>query len=826
MTSVPCCVCELNFPDILSFRIHFQISHQNVNKLVCKIPECNRSFNLFSSFRKHLISTHNVPASINGAKKVPSSAQVDVEVHADDRVASVECSSDVMANDCDSRPILICDVKDLFLQQEDYFVAKLYSNPAFPRNLVDSMVKEFSSFLTSPFFEKLKDVVTSSLDPNLARECKDEIIQMFEFVMNPFDHLKTEFKRFKYFQGLGEFIPPEPYDIFSREERAKSTGGNALQMKSVTGQFIPLRKVFTKFFYLPHALEDTLSYMSQLSSEQNWFANIIQGSVWKRKLEKYNPSDIVIPINVYYDELEPNSALGAHCEPLGCTYVQIATLPPEWSSRLENIFLALLFDADNRSIYGNRKAFRPLLEELLFLETQGIEIETNERGKVKFFLVLAVIIGDNKALNGICGFVEGFTANYFCRICKCFREEAHYMCYEDVSLLRTPENYAADVLENNSKATGIKEECIFNDLPSFCAPIDIAVDEFHDLIEGMAHYIMVPVLRHFNNINPMFLTTLNGRLYSYSYGIDNDNRPPLINKDKLYSKDKLKMTGAEMYLFIRVFGVLVVDMVPENDEFYKLYLLLNDIISIVHAKGLPKETAKILYEKVKELNRLYMDLTKETLKPKFHMLLHYARLLAMFGPFGPLSTIRHEAKHHLLRLTASTCMSRVNLSRTVATKQQLGFCFRVVCNASIRQPIVTGPSHILDLKDLPTFPSFSLTLPDSVFSEPTQCVYNWVEYKGTKYQPRQVLLTNADEIGLFVFSEIHVILVVDCKPLFICSNFDTVGFYSDVRGYEVKRTQNNVSWLAIEQEKLLDPHPLCLYQMASGETVVILRYVL
>jgi hypothetical protein len=775
-----------------------------------------------------LISTHHVPASIKKASKVPLPTQVDnANLFTDESVQSTECVS-VDKNDCDSSlPNLMTDldVKELFLQQEDYFVAKLYSNPAFPRNLVDSMVKEFSGFLTSPFFEKLKEDVMTSLNPNLAQPSRDKVVQMFDFLMNPFDHLKTEYKRFKYFQELGDYIPPVTYEICSREERAMSIGGNALQMKSVTGQFIPLRKVLTNFFYLPYALEDTLSYMAELSSEENWLSNFVQGSVWKRKLKNFQPTDIVIPLNVYHDDFEPNSALGPHCEPLGCTYVQIVTLPPEWNSRLENIFLALLFDADNRSIYGNRKAFGPLLKELLYLETKGIEIETKERGKVTIFFVVALIIGDNKALNGICGFVEGFTANYFCRICKCHREEAHHFCVEDESLLRTPENYAADVLRNDSSSTGIKEECIFNDLPSFCAPTDIAVDEFHDLTEGVAHYTMVPVLRHFDSINAMFLNTLNGRLYSFNYGIDNDNRPPLINRDKLYSKEKLKMTGAEMHLFVRIFGVLVYDMVPESDEFYKLYLLLNDITSIVHAKGLPKETSKVLSSKVKDHNQMYIELTKETLKPKHHILIHYARLLEKFASFGNLSTVRHEAKHHLLRLTASTCMSRVNLSRTVAIKQQLAFCFRVVSNASIRQPIVTGPSHILDLKDLPTFPSFSLTLPESVFSQTAQCVFNWVEYKGTKYQPGQVLLTNTDDNGLFVFSEIRVILVSDSKPLFICCNLDTVGYYSDVRGYEVKRIENS-SWFAVEQGKLLDPYPLCLYGMATGETVVVLKYVL
>lgn len=533
-----------------------------------------------------------------------------------------------------------------------------------------------------------------------------------------------------------------------------------------------------------------------------------------------------MPLNLYYDEVEPNSALGPHCEPLGCTYIQIATLPPEWNSRLENISLALLFDADNRSVYGNSQAFKPLIKELTFLEKEGIELTTIERGKIRVFFVVSCLLGDNKGLNAICGFVECFTANFFCRVCKCVKDETHYLCEEDEAKLRTPENYAEDVAKNDSSLTGIKENCVFNDIPSFCAPIDIGLDEFHDITEGVAHYTMVAVLRHFDEQNECFLNILNGRLYSFDYGVDNDNRPPLINVEKLRSKSKLKMTGAEMCLFVRVFGILVKDMVPDKDEFFQLYLLLNDIMSISRAKALPKEAANIFAVKVKDHNELYIKLIGDTLKPKHHFLLHCARYLAMFGPFGLLSTVRFEAKHRLLRLTALTCFSRVNLPLTVAIKQQLAFCFRVVSNLSIREPVIAGPSHIIDLKYLPSFQYFSLSLPNSVFSETTQSIYNWVEHKGTMYKPSSIIMTEVDETGLYLFSEIQFILIVDEEPLFLCSKLNSVGYYSEVRAYQVQRQTNCTSWHSVFQSKLLDPQPFHLFAMPTGETVIVPRHYL
>ena len=579
---------------------------------------------------------------------------------------------------------------------------------------------------------------------------------------------------------------------------------------------------------MPHAFEDTLSYIQSLANEKDWIFNLVQCD--ERKVAKFAKDDIVIPINVYYDEVEPNDGLGAHCEPLGCTYIQIATLPPEWNSRLENIFLALLFNADDRSVYGNYRAFKPLLKELKFLERDGIVVNTKEKGPVRVFIVVALILGDNKGLNGICGFMEGFTATQFFRICTVTKEDSELMFEEDVTLLRTAEGYLADVEKKNPTETGVKELCIFNQLSCFETPTDISVDEFHDMTEGEAHYTMVPVLVHFHRLNNMFIPTLNSRLYALDLGIDNDNRPPGINFDRLLKKKdktkKLKMTGSEMYTFVRIFGVLVFDMVPNGDPFYALYLRLHDIMSIVHAKHLPRDAGLLLNVAVKEHNEQYVKLTKERLKQKHHLSEHYGRKLSQIGAFGNVSTIRFEAKHRLMKHTTNTCMSRVNLLKTVAIKQQLAFCFRCVSNASIRQPLVSGPSHVVNLGELDKYPSFSPSLPSNFLENPEQVVVNWVEFKGTNYVPKQILVINTDDEGLFQFGEIQLTLIHHNEPLFVCSALDTLGYFSEVRGYEVLKNENAQNWFAIGHGRLLDFRPLCLYPMATGELVIVLRDLL
>ncbi|KAE8741293.1 hypothetical protein FOCC_FOCC013181 [Frankliniella occidentalis] len=398
MVVVPCPQCNSEFTDIATLNLHIRITHQSCTKYVCKVGNCQRSYNLWGSFSKHLVVFHDVPRH--------SATETSLVVQNVDKcdLAAESGPSSSTEQTVEAEPPIVekVDFKEMLLKQQDFFVAKLYANPAFPRNLVDKMVKDLSHYLSSPFFDHLQNVVLSSVSPE-SPEKKLEIQEMFDMVMNPFAHLNTEYKRFAYFENSGDFIKPVAYDI-------------------------------------------------------------------------------------------------------------------------------------------------------------------------------------------------------------------------------------------------------------------------------------------------------------------------------------------------------------------------------------------------------------------------------AFGPFGLLSTIRFEAKHRFLKMTSNVCNSRRNLSKTVALKQQLALCFRSLAMSSPRPSMVVGPVNLVDLRELEDFPAFSLTLPESVFNNPHQNLAKWVEYRGTKYEQRQVLATGADDAGLFKFAEIKLILVLEHRPLFICSPFDTLGYHSAVRGYELQRnTTVALNWFAVEHSKLLDPFPLCLYTMSTGE---------
>jgi len=90
-----------------------------------------------------------------------------------------------------------------------------------------------------------------------------------------------------------------------------------------------------------------------------------------------------------------------------------------------------------------------------FLEEQGIEVTTNNEIK-RIYFGLCLITGDNLGLNTILGFVESFTANYFCRICKVHRKVAYNDTTERENLVRTQDAHEWYVRMNDPTFTGVK----------------------------------------------------------------------------------------------------------------------------------------------------------------------------------------------------------------------------------------------------------------------------------------------------------------------------------------------------------------------------------
>lgn len=197
------------------------------------------------------------------------------------------------------------------------------------------------------------------------------------------------------------------------------------------------------------------------TDNDNYIKNFVQGNLWKSKKANFQSEDIVLPYFLYNDDFEPNNALGAHAgtDKLSAFYYNFPTVPKSLTA-LDSIFVAMIFKSSYVS-YGYDRCLYYLIDVIKKLETQGIEIVTNNVSR-KVYFVLGLVLGDNLGLNSILGFSKSFSANYFCRLCKTPKCDTHFDLYEDVKLLRNLESYEEDLRLSSLSTTGIHENSLFN----------------------------------------------------------------------------------------------------------------------------------------------------------------------------------------------------------------------------------------------------------------------------------------------------------------------------------------------------------------------------
>lgn len=403
------------------------------------------------------------------------------------------------------------------------YAAKLYNHPDIPRNRVIEILND-----TSDLFKTCADDIKNRLLTNV-NECddKNQIEQIFCETTLGGPHKFTEWNLLNSFKKLGTYIEPMEYLLGEVEEFVTKKNVKHLQMREVYAQFIPMRKVLKNLFELPNQYEETLTYVKSLKTHEI-ISNFIQGSSW-HKLSSNFEDKTVFPVHIFFDDYETNNPLGSHkgVSKCGAIYFILPCLPPRFVSNLSNIFVLAWFNSLDRKVFRNTVVFSEMIDELTYLETDGVEIDLSG-SKSKIFFKFSLFLGDNLGLHEILGFTTSFRSHSFCRFCKIKLYDIQDKFYEDPNLMRNENNYSSDLLKNDTKSTGIVEQCIFHKMTDFHVTQNLSVDTLHDILEGTCQYDLGQILRNFIEVKKYFeLDEFNNWLKGFDYG-HNKNTPPEI----------------------------------------------------------------------------------------------------------------------------------------------------------------------------------------------------------------------------------------------------------------------------------------------------------
>lgn len=375
---------------------------------------------------------------------------------------------------------------------------------------------------------------------------------------------------------------------------------------------VSLQLVLKKFFEVPHVFSKIIANIENCKNNDNVITSVIQTKFWQ-SIEKCAVGKTILPLVIYFDDFEINNPLGLHkgISKLGAVYCTIPCLPDQYSSKLESIFLVQLHQYVDHKYLGNKVIFSRVIDMVKDLEKNGIQV--NIDGEIKtIYFVLYCIAGDNLGLNTILGFTQSFNSSYCCRMCYISKEEMQKQVREKVDVIRTVENYTVHSRENTF---GIKENCVFHNIPTFHIARNFSVDPMHDLLEGICRYDIGTILNNFINKNKYFtLYVLHDRIRFFNKTAFGENIP-LITSDSI-QKECVIISSAEMKYLILHLGLLLGDLIPLENEMWQLYILLRQIVCIAFLPAVNKENIDFLEILVSEYLSLHIKLIKKPLKFK------------------------------------------------------------------------------------------------------------------------------------------------------------------------------------------------------------------
>ena len=217
--------------------------------------------------------------------------------------------------------------------------------------------------------------------------------------------------------------------------------------------------------------------------------------------------------------------------------------------------------------------------------------------------------------------------------------------------LRTPEQHEQQcqlLLGTNHHRKwmeyGINRTSILEEVPGFSVATGLPLDIMHDLFDGVVHYELKLFLLYCTSNNFFSIETLNNRLGSYDFGVE--DKPSLIDRLSLdHPNKKFSQSAAQMITLVRNLPMLIADKIPEGDTNWYSMLTLIKICQVALSPLHSFDTVPYLRVLVEEKLHLYSRLyPTSNMKLKMHHMVHYPSQIERFGPLLHSWTMRHEAK--------------------------------------------------------------------------------------------------------------------------------------------------------------------------------------
>ena len=580
--------------------------------------------------------------------------------------------------------------------------------------------------------------------------------------------------------------------------------GDRYYVKKFTGSKSQLKEQYDTFQYIPllstlkrllcdNSILDEIENCPNRIHSDNIIEDFCDGTLFHEH-PLFSKDPYALQIIAYYDEVEMCNPLGSHIKKhkLGIVFFTLGNIHPKFRSSLCVINLLLVATIPVIERHGIDKILQPFITDLDVLATTGVTVPI--KGSERTFKgALLVFLADNLASNFLGGFKLSFSFSFrCCRSCLVTNDKLSSSFFSDKFVRRSKEKHEdhCKALEgplgnHYSKTYGINRRSCLMDVPYFSMlGGGLPHDVMHDILEGIAPLEIKLLLRYCIEKKFITLDEYNKRLINFSYGYTEYDKPIPILTRVLNGDGSLRSNAAQILLLSHILPFIIGRIIPEDDEHWRCFLLLLQIIDIVMCPVTSKSVSTSLKFLINEHHCLFMLLYNKEI-PKLHFVVHYPEQMEAVGPMTKSWTMRHEAKLNFFKQVTRLDNFK-NIASSMANRHQRWICYELSSGSLLSKPIECGPG-VGPKQFCDETPGIQGGLSSLMEISPESSIFHprWVRKDGIMYKDNIFLVTGSDGLDP-VFAQLDELLVVGGDLIiFILHPCTTLFFDSPYHAYAV-----------------------------------------
>jgi hypothetical protein len=395
----------------------------------------------------------------------------------------------------------------------------------------------------------------------------------------------------------------------------------------------------------------------------------------------FGVDSMALRLHLYIDDFEVCNPIGSRRggQKLTAVYFVLGNIHPKYWSQSSSIHLAILARAKLVGKYGLAEVLKPLIADIKILETTGISVKFNGLDRI-FHGSVATVSADNLASHQIGGFRESFSSGKMCRFCLAPYKSLSKFLTEENCVLRTAKVHASHleaIMQDKTlvKTNGVNNTCVFDSTAFFSVTESLPPDVMHDVLEGLCPISIMVVLRGLINSKRMTVKVFNEKLDLFVFcKRDIATKPPHL-PDDIIARGKIIGSASQNWCFFRNLPFLLADVIEPDADYWQLHLLCREICKIIFAPIVKREWLLDLQQLIAEHHSLLAKIDPNLFTPKLHFLVHYPRLMEVFGPLKHMWCMRFEACHQYYKRLARVCRNFRNIAFTLAERHQFKHCW-------------------------------------------------------------------------------------------------------------------------------------------------------